>query len=63
MLKNGVFWAEWVQVGPKSGASRAQVGIGVRGERTTETGRFEGLFGFGGGIVPLGGRGAIYGGF
>ena len=38
-------------------------GADVRGERTTETGRFEGLSWFGGGIVPLGGRSAKYGGF
>ena len=59
MLKNGVFGAEWeqvgVQVGPKSGAS-------AQGE-PVQTGRFEGLLWFGGGIVPLGWRSAKYGDF
>jgi hypothetical protein len=32
-------------------------------ESLCKTRRFEGLFGFGGGIVPLGGLGAIYGDF
>ena len=35
----------------------------VRVERTTETSRFDGGSWFGGGIIPLGGQKAIYGGF
>lgn len=59
MLKNGVFWAEW----SKSGLSWVQVGCKYPKESPCKTSRFEGLLWFGGGIIPLGGRRAIYGGF
>ena len=63
MLKNGVFWASWEQVGPKLGASRGASRQMSEGSGQLKTGRFEGLSCVGGGIIPLGGLGAIYGGF